>query len=126
MSYQLSFKQLRHANKTRLKSSVFEDDDWSVSDWLMAVTGELGELANTLKKVRRGDITLAEAHHAVEAEFADIVMYLDILAAELTVDLNRAVIAKFNIVSNRVNSDLYLNREGELLSSPPGYGPPAI
>lgn len=114
MSYQLSFKQLRDANQTRLKSSFYDYKDWSPADWLKAVTCELG------------DITVAGSHDAIEAELADVVMSLDLLAAELNVDLSHAVIAKFNIVSNRVDSDLFLNRDGELLPSPPGYGPPAI
>ena len=86
----LSFNTLREANKRRLpqfKSSTglpahteADGSDWSLAEWLQATVGELGELANLLKKVRRGDITMADAMPEVRREFADVVTYLDIFA----------------------------------------------
>lgn len=114
----LTFDALRQANLARLpqfKNAKGElahanpdGSDWSPNDWLTAVAGELGEAANILKKVRRGDLTMDEARVALAKEFADVVTYLDILAFQCGVDLDDAVPAKFNEVSERVGCDVRL------------------
>ena len=110
----LTFDELRLANIKRLpefktkqgKPAHSEPDgsDWSLGEWVCAVTGEMGELANLIKKVRRGDITLEESMQEIADELADTVTYLDILAFRCGVDLGEAVISKFNRVSERVES----------------------
>lgn len=70
--------------------------------------GELGEAANLIKKIERGDITLDEARAALGKEFADVLTYLDILAFRAGVDLGRETIDKFNAVSVRVGSTIRL------------------
>lgn len=114
----LTFDELRAANIARLPQfknahgepahSQPDGSDWSVSDWLMAVTGELGELANLRKKVLRGDLTDEQAQQMTADELADIATYLDILAFRLGVDLGAAVVAKFNRKSEQVGSDVKL------------------
>ena len=95
----LDFADLRKANLARLPA--FGHDtvrDWTPSDWAMATTGELGELCNLLKKRLRGeDIPQQD----IAFELADTLIYLDLLAAVLDIDLAAAVIEKFNIVSVR-------------------------
>lgn len=113
----LTFNALRAANIARIP--LFRDangklchnhdgSDWSASDWMMALVGELGELANFLKKVKRGDYSEHDdgvmAH--VAKELADVQIYLDILAFRLGVDLGRATLEKFNEVSERVKCDV--------------------
>lgn len=75
---------------------------------LMAVTGELGELANLRKKVLRGDLTPEQAQQETADELADVQTYLDILAFRLGVDLGAATASKFNRVSERVGCDVHL------------------
>lgn len=115
----LQFADLRQANlarlpqfrdrQGRLSHSKPDGSDWSLSDWLQAVTGELGELANLLKKVRRGDFSLDEARADVADEIADVIIYLDILAMQCGVELGAAVQRKFNIVSRRVGANVFLS-----------------
>lgn len=78
----LSFKTLRAANILRMKSSKYKEkvDKWTTAHWLQATVGELGELANILKKIDRGDFTLEEAKSDIAKEFADVQIYLDIMA----------------------------------------------
>lgn len=112
----LSFNVLREANKARLpqfKNAVGEPahsepdgSDWSLSDWMTALAGEVGEAANILKKVKRGDIPMEKAREELAKEFADIVTYLDILAMRAGVDLGQATMDKFNEVSRRVGSTI--------------------
>lgn len=77
---------------------------WALSAWCNAVCGELGEAANLIKKIERGDFTLDERRADLAREFADIVTYLDILAMRAGVDLGEATVLKFNEVSKRVGS----------------------
>ena len=118
----LTFNTLRGANMARLPQfknrkgepahSEADGSDWKLSAWCNAVTGELGELANLIKKIERGDMTLDEARPDVADELADVVTYLDILAFRCGVDLGSATMDKFNRVSDRVGSDVLVDPEG--------------
>jgi NTP pyrophosphatase (non-canonical NTP hydrolase) len=115
----LTFATLREANLARLP--LFTDrqgrrchtapdgSDWLPAEWVQATVGELGELANLLKKVRRGDFTRKEALPEIERELADVVTYLDILALQFGVDLGKATTSKFNEVSNRIGVPVFIN-----------------
>ena len=111
----LSFNTLREANKQRIKSSKFQkcEDTWTLAHWMQATVGELGELANLLKKVDRGDFTLDEARVEIAKEFADVQTYLDIMALKAGVNLGRATIDKFNEVSNRIGSRIYIGEDDD-------------
>lgn len=112
----ITFADLRSANQARLplfKNSRGEPahakadgSDWSVLEWLGAVAGEVGEAANLAKKVRRGDLTMAQASPELAKELADVVCYLDLVAPQIGVDLGEAVRSKFNEVSDRIGVDV--------------------
>lgn len=114
----LTFDELRAANTKRLPQfknrkgepahSQPDGSDWKLSAWCNAVTGELGELANLIKKIERGDMTLSEAYDDVADELADVQTYLDILAFRCGVNLGNATVNKFNRVSDRVGCDVKL------------------
>ncbi len=109
----LSFNRLRIANVDRLPNfknklgnlahSRPDGSDWSPSQWLQALIGEIGEYANIRKKYERGDIPYHEFIKEAEKELADVQIYLDILAFQLRIDLGQAVINKFNEVSKRID-----------------------
>lgn len=82
--------------------------DWSPADWMTALAGEVGETANILKKIRRGDTSLFEARKELAKELADIQCYLVLLANRCGIDLEVATILKFNEVSKRIGSDVRL------------------
>lgn len=122
----LSFHQLRAANAARLpqfKNSKGElahtkadGSDWTPSQWLEAVVGELGEYANWRKKFNRGDITFEEFKRHAAKELAGVATYLDILARRcldmgdcidpIGIDLGHAIMEKFNEVSDRVGATI--------------------
>lgn len=119
-----SFDLLRAANVARLPTfrnrlgqpahSEADGSDWSDAEWLQAVTGELGELANEMKKRLRGDyadLPDAVIRHKLASEVADVQIYLDLLAFRLGIDLGRATIEKFNEVSLRVRSPVWIETE---------------
>lgn len=129
MENKIKFHDLREANLRRLPQfknargelshSEPDGSDWSLSDWLTAVAGELGEAANIIKKVNRGDMTLDEARTNLAHELADVQIYLDILAFRAGVDLGEATIEKFNIVSDRVDADVRLSNDGAIVKVKP-------
>lgn len=98
-----------------------DGSDWSLNDWMTAALGELGECANVLKKVRRGDLTLEEARPKIMQEIADTIIYADILAMQCSISLDEAVLKTFNNKSKQVGADVFLEyeevREAELCSS---------
>lgn len=102
----LTFAKLRIANLRRLRTTKKYERclKWTLSDWFLAITGELGEAANVAKKINRGDMTLDQGRTELAKELADVQIYLDLLAAEAGIDLGRATITKFNEVSERVSS----------------------
>lgn len=120
----LTFAQLRAANLARLPEfrnaqgepahSRPDGFDWSLSQWSNAVCGELGEAANLIKKIERGDFRLELARDALAEELADVQTYLDLLAHRAGVDLAAATIAKWNKVSIRVGCALRLTPFGGL------------
>jgi NTP pyrophosphatase (non-canonical NTP hydrolase) len=132
MKKPLDFSTLRKANMMRVPlfknkkgQHTHKDDgsEWSDSQWLQAIVGELGEYANLKKKVERGDLSIDEAKIELGKELADVMIYLDLLAYRLGIDLGQAVNDKFNEVSNRVGADIFIhdnelhNKNGRLGST---------
>lgn len=109
----LSFGELRKVNQLRHER---HDDNgtertWTLPEWTNALAGEAGELCNVAKKTRRGlktDPTIDDARQEMAHELADIIIYADLVAQKLDIDLGAAVREKFNIVSDRRGSDLKL------------------
>ena len=80
----LTFDEFRAANVARcLKWHPHGIQSWSPSDWLTAVTGELGELASLLKMRNRERDGLpgnkfSPTDRQVADEIADVATYLDL------------------------------------------------
>jgi NTP pyrophosphatase (non-canonical NTP hydrolase) len=109
----LSFDQLRITNVLRCEDVFHPVDSWTPSDWATAMAGECGEACNEVKKLRRLDgaddqlDTPAEREilkDKLAKELADLVIYADLLAARMDIDLGQAVIDKFNEVSEKRDS----------------------
>jgi NTP pyrophosphatase (non-canonical NTP hydrolase) len=131
----VTFSMLRDANIKRLpqfKNKKGElahpnpdGSDWTPLEWVGAAAGELGELANIVKKVRRGDISPDDiiedkgrritVREWIAKEAADVVCYLDILAYQFDLDLGEAVRRKFNEVSHDIGVDVFIpGHEGSI------------
>jgi NTP pyrophosphatase (non-canonical NTP hydrolase) len=54
---------------------------------VVCITGEVGELANEVKKIRRGDASYEARRAALESEVADIFAYVMKLANQMSFDL---------------------------------------
>jgi NTP pyrophosphatase (non-canonical NTP hydrolase) len=84
-------------------------EKWSLSDWMVAVTGELGEAANVIKKLNRvrdgipgNTETPEELQQMLADELADTFIYLDLLFQAAGVHLPAAVVGKFHRTSIKI------------------------
>jgi len=102
----LTFAELSRVNALRHEVSYKEStDNWTITDWTTALAGEVGELCNLVKKARRGDGVSAEQ---ISDEIADIVIYADLLAQYLDMNLASCVRIKFNKTSRKRNCKVTL------------------
>lgn len=107
----VSFEDLRQENVNRCNESYHPLFDWSPTDWACAMAGECGELCNLIKKLRRlvGPETsyhqaLGQMRGQIADELADTMIYADLLAARLGINLGQAVARKFNATSELIGS----------------------
>lgn len=98
----MTFKQFSEANL--LKTEKFYDpiQSWYYTDWACALAGEVGELCNIIKKMRRVSTNQSELielqHMAVDdvkkfssmlrEEIYDCYVYLDLLTQRLGMDMS--------------------------------------
>jgi NTP pyrophosphatase (non-canonical NTP hydrolase) len=108
--YPMSFQGLREASASRVarwhKGGL---EEWSVTDWATAMMGEAGEMCNAIKKLRRietnaHNINVPERHLTevkdaikfIAKEMGDTLIYMNLLAQRLGIDLEKSVIEVFN------------------------------
>lgn len=103
----LTFQKFSRINRKRCELDfIHKLDSWSPAEWSNAMAGECGEACNLTKKLLRGDDGIEI--NDIAKELADVVTYADLVAARLGIDLEKAVIDKFNEVSDRRNSKFKL------------------
>lgn len=83
-------------------------ESWSLSDWGVALAGEVGELCNVIKKLNRVRDGMQQKavdedalKNALAMEIGDTYLYLDLLARRAGLDLENCIRATFNRVSIR-------------------------
>lgn len=103
----INFHHFSRANLARaLKWHPDGINSWSSSDWMTAITGEVGELASLIKMRNRerdglGGNKFSPTNEQIAKECADVFTYLDLLATSMGIDLGQAIVDKFNEVSER-------------------------
>lgn len=110
----MHFQQFSAANRYRSESREgfgHHLRDWSLSDWMTALVGEIGEAANIAKKLNRirdgangnakGE-TADKLRPKLADELADAFIYLDLLAQSEGFDLEEIVLRKFNKTSRKL------------------------
>jgi len=99
----LTFQEFQVLNARRCREVFRHTVDWPIQNWALAIAGESGELCNLIKKIIRGDFTLAEKRPEILAELADIITYCDLAISHLQGDTDSVLMNKFDLVSARVN-----------------------
>ena len=112
MNQKKSFSERNRARCESPNGFNHELDSWSTSDWMTAVTGELGEACNIVKKLNRirdgipGNDPWTESEEqlleALASELADVVIYLDLAAQALGFSLEEIREIKFQKTSKKI------------------------
>jgi NTP pyrophosphatase (non-canonical NTP hydrolase) len=104
----LTFDKARIQNKKRCELCFHKIEEWSLTDWACALAGEVGELCNFIKKMRRlekgktkGKKSYEELRQEAKKEIGDAFAYLDLLSQCMGLCLEDCVRDKFNEVSDR-------------------------
>jgi NTP pyrophosphatase (non-canonical NTP hydrolase) len=112
----MDLKKFSLANRARSESPDgfnHKLDSWSLSDWITATLGELGEAANVAKKLNRvrdgipgNSETEGELRQKLARELADTFIYLDLLCQSEGIDLGATVVSVFNAKSEQIGSPI--------------------
>lgn len=119
--YTLEFGELQECNQKRVTDFGHTLEEWSLTDWATALSGESGEVCGVIKKLRRGDydklpvdqfgensVEMGKQMQDLSDELADVVIYADLLAQRAGIDLAQAVSAKFNRKSKEIGSKVFI------------------
>lgn len=105
----------RERNKQAFGHSI---EDWNLEKWCLAVVGEAGELAAEVKKLISGhwcgntDLDgsgMDDVRAMIGDEAADIAIYLDLFCQRAGINLQDAIIRKFNMVSEKKDVPIFLS-----------------
>ena len=116
----MTFADFAKANRLRCESPAgFKHKlaDWSTSDWMTAILGELGEAANVAKKLNRirdgipgNKETEKELRRKLYRELGDVFVYLDLLCQSLGFSVEEAACYVFERKSFEIGYPLSLQK----------------
>lgn len=86
----------RHEGYFKWNDKVTEDNLELLEFLIVSLTGELGETANIVKKVVRGDFSLDGVKDQLQEEIADMFIYLLKLAYQMDINLEEVYLLKLN------------------------------
>jgi NTP pyrophosphatase (non-canonical NTP hydrolase) len=105
----MTFGEFSQANKARCESPQGFNHplhEWSMSDWMTALVGEVGEAANVVKKLNRcrdgvpgNKLTADELRDQLRKELGDVFVYLDLMAQSLGFNIADAAAEVFDAKS---------------------------
>jgi len=108
----MTFGQFSEANRARCESPQgfnHQLGSWSTSDWITAITGELGEAANVVKKLNRyrdgvpgNKLSADELRDQLRKEMGDVFVYLDLTCQSLGFSIADAAAEVFNSKSAEI------------------------
>jgi NTP pyrophosphatase (non-canonical NTP hydrolase) len=100
--------------------------NWSGLEWAGAMCGEAGEAANVAKKLRRVELAIDgnafserklstfDLQNQLGGECADTFLYLLLLCARYDIDLQAAIVQKFNVKSEEMGFPEYIDPEHDV------------
>lgn len=100
----LGFAALRFANEARDVEWNTGAEKISLAFRGVELAGEAGEACNVIKKLERATLGIAGSRATLadlSAELADVVICADLIAMQVGIDLEEAVVAKFNATSEK-------------------------
>ena len=119
----MHFEDFSRANRARCEAANgfnHKLGSWSLSDWMTATMGELGEAANIIKKLNRyrdGINGNTEAEDALReklaTELGDAGVYLDLMCQAAGLDLGTCMANTFNRKSKELGCPILVDENGE-------------
>ncbi len=103
MALQTEFDRSHHANRP-FYVDITKDNLGDLEHLVVCLVGEIGEFANLLKKVVRGDFDYASASAPMKDEIADIFIYLLKISAQTGIDLEAEFLRKLEANKSRFSS----------------------
>lgn len=100
MKMQAAFDQA-HAVSKDFYTPIDESNLEELEHLVVCVLGELGEFANVLKKMTRGDLAYKSGRPLLEEELVDIFIYVIKIAEQFEVDLEQGFQQKVRKNSQR-------------------------
>ena len=86
----------RHASSHPFFVPITAQNLGDLEHLVVCLVGEVGEFANQLKKVVRGDLAYDEARAGLSDELADIFIYLMKIASQANIDLESSFFNKLH------------------------------
>lgn len=90
-----------HKGKFMWNQKVTEENLEILSFLMVAMTGELGETANIIKKVIRGDCSLESRRKDIEEEITDLFIYIIKFAYQMDIDIESKFVEKLEYNKER-------------------------
>ncbi len=85
---------LTHQGKIPFYEKIDNHNIEVLEHLLVCIFGEIGEFANIVKKIKRGDFDLSEKEDELSDELADIFIYLLKISNQMDIDLEKAFFEK--------------------------------
>lgn len=91
----------------RLNEEYFDEQDYkSIPFMILALTGEVGEMANAYKKILRGQ-QVAEFTDNIEKELADMLVYSMMICRALNMDVVAMIRNRLAVIEERAEDGYY-------------------
>lgn len=84
----------KHYGNFRWNEEINEDNIEMLEYLVLALAGEVGETANIVKKIIRGDFSFREKKSELETEIIDIFIYIIKLAYQMDIDIENVYLQK--------------------------------
>lgn len=102
----MTFEKFQALNARReLEAQKYEKcRSWGIAQWTLALAGEVGELANFVKKIERGDYSDKDPYvrKQIAKELADIITYADLIYTKLEMQTEVELMDKFEEINQRI------------------------
>ncbi len=111
----MTFKELSIANKERADVWKPEGGPMGIEFNILELAGEVGELCNGYKKYLRhkhnmvGGKNMDEILQNIKEELADVVICANLVAIAMDINLEEAIIEKFNKTSDKYDLNVYID-----------------
>ena len=85
---------LQHKGRIDFFEKIDENNIEALEHLIVCMVGEIGEFANIVKKIRRGDFSFQEKKEELSEELADVFIYLLKIANQADIDLEKEFFIK--------------------------------